>query len=183
MSKAGTTRARSRRCSRRTRRCWRGPRPAARAAWTDSTIVDPVYIEENVTLKKSKVGPNVSIGAGSVIEGSKSAHTIIGSKARSANRSSRTHSLAMTAMLEGVKGEVTVGDHSEVQRIVAPSSSGQANCRTRSVGVGELLHRRLDRDDLPAASAVSERACWAPTPASSERSKAPPRRRRRCSSS
>ena len=35
----------------------------------DSTIIDPVYIEDNVTLKKSKIGPNVSIGAGSVLDG------------------------------------------------------------------------------------------------------------------
>jgi glucose-1-phosphate thymidylyltransferase len=36
-----------------------------------STIVDPVYIEDNVTLTRSTVGPNVSIGAGTVIEDSK----------------------------------------------------------------------------------------------------------------
>src|SRR6202171_835767 len=46
----------------------------------DSTIIDPVYIEDNVTLKKSKIGPNVSIGAGSVLEGVEVSHSIIRSE-------------------------------------------------------------------------------------------------------
>src|SRR5258705_11674436 len=47
----------------------------------DSTIIDPVYIEDNVTLKKSKIGPNVSIGAGSVLDAAEVSHSIIGSRA------------------------------------------------------------------------------------------------------
>src|SRR3954462_6582573 len=46
------------------------------------TINDPVYIEDDVTLSKSTVGPNVSIGAGSRIEGSTLSHTIVGKKAK-----------------------------------------------------------------------------------------------------
>ena len=42
------------------------------------TIHDPVYIEDNVTMSNSVIGPNVSIGAGSVIEGSTLTHTIVG---------------------------------------------------------------------------------------------------------
>src|SRR5881392_2160486 len=34
------------------------------------TLVDPVYIEDGVTLKASKIGPNVSVSAGSTIEDS-----------------------------------------------------------------------------------------------------------------
>src|SRR5687768_14361097 len=45
-----------------------------------STITDPVYIEDGVTLKNAKLGPNVSVGAGSVIENSTLRDTIIGSK-------------------------------------------------------------------------------------------------------
>ena len=81
----------------------------------DSTIVDPVYIEDNVTLKGSTVGPNVSIGAGSVIENSKVSHSIVGTNSRIA-RSTITNSLVGDdTVLEGVQGEVTVGDHSEVR--------------------------------------------------------------------
>jgi glucose-1-phosphate thymidylyltransferase len=80
-----------------------------------STIVDPVYIEANVTLKTSTIGPNVSIGAGSVIEDSEISHTIIGSGTR-ITRSKLTKSLVGDeATLDGVKGEVTLGDHSEIR--------------------------------------------------------------------
>ncbi len=81
----------------------------------DSTIVDPVYIEDNVTLKGSTVGPNVSIGAGSVIENSKVSHSILGTNSRIV-RSTITNSLVGDdTVLDGVRGEVTVGDNSEVR--------------------------------------------------------------------
>lgn len=80
-----------------------------------STIVDPVYIEENVTLKGSTIGPNVSIGAGSVIEDSEISHTIIGTGTKIA-RSRLTNSLVGDeAILDGVKGQVTLGDNSEIR--------------------------------------------------------------------
>ena len=80
-----------------------------------STIVDPVYIEENVTLKKSIIGPNVSIGTGSVIEGSELSHTIVGTGARITNSKLTRSLVGDEAQLDGVNGEVTVGDHSEVR--------------------------------------------------------------------
>jgi glucose-1-phosphate thymidylyltransferase len=80
----------------------------------DSTIVDPVYIEDNVTLIKSKIGPNVSIGAGSVLEGVEISHSIVGSKATIKRSTLRNSLVGDDAVVEGVKGEVTVGDHSEV---------------------------------------------------------------------
>src|SRR3954466_2366895 len=48
---------------------------------TGVTINDPVYIEDDVTLSNSTIGPNVSIGAGSRIDGSTLSHTIVGKKA------------------------------------------------------------------------------------------------------
>jgi glucose-1-phosphate thymidylyltransferase len=81
----------------------------------DSTIIPPVHIEEGVRLKESTVGPNVTIGAGSVIEQAEISHSIIGSKS-TITRSVLTHSLVGDeTILVGVKGEVTVGDHSEVR--------------------------------------------------------------------
>ena len=47
-----------------------------------ATIVDPVYIEEGVTITNSTVGPNVSISAGSTIEGSTLRDSIVGAQAR-----------------------------------------------------------------------------------------------------
>jgi glucose-1-phosphate thymidylyltransferase len=81
----------------------------------DSTIIDPVYIEDNVTLKKSKIGPNVSIGAGSVLDGTEISHSIVGSNAKITKSVLKNSLVGDDAVLEGVKGEVTLGDNSEVR--------------------------------------------------------------------
>jgi len=81
----------------------------------DCTIIEPVYIEDGVTIRKSKIGPNVSIGAGSVLEGAEISHSIIGDRAK-ITRSVLVNSLVGDdTVLTGVKGEVTLGDHSEVR--------------------------------------------------------------------
>ncbi|HMG69529.1 MAG TPA: sugar phosphate nucleotidyltransferase [Gemmatimonadaceae bacterium] len=81
----------------------------------DSTIIDPVYIEDNVTLKKSTVGPNVSIGAGSVLDGTNISHSIVGANAKITKSVLKNSLVGDDTVVEGVKGEVTVGDHSEVR--------------------------------------------------------------------
>ena len=79
------------------------------------TINDPVYIEDDVTLSKSTIGPNVSIGAGSRVEGSTLTHTIIGKKT-TVKGSTLKHSLVGDDVtIEGLKGELTVSDHSEIR--------------------------------------------------------------------
>ena len=80
----------------------------------DSTIIDPVYIEDNVTLKKSKIGPNVSIGSGTVLDGSEIRNSIVGSNATIKKSVLKNSLVGDDAVVEGIKGEVTVGDHSEV---------------------------------------------------------------------
>ena len=81
----------------------------------DSTIIDPVYIEDNVTLKKSKIGPNVSIGAGSVLDDTQISHSIVGTNATITRSVLKNSLVGDDTVVEGVKGEVTVGDHSEVR--------------------------------------------------------------------
>jgi len=81
----------------------------------DSTIIDPVYIEDNVTLKKSKVGPNVSIGAGSVLDGVEVSNSIVGAEAKITKSVLKNSLVGDYAVVEGVKGEMTIGDHSEVR--------------------------------------------------------------------
>ena len=81
----------------------------------DSTIIDPVYIEENVTLKKSKVGPNVSIGKGTVLEGSEISNSIVGSNAKIRKSVLKNSLVGDDTVVEGIKGEITVADHSEVR--------------------------------------------------------------------
>jgi len=87
----------------------RGPTNA-----TSSTIVDPVYIEDNVVITNSTVGPNVSVQAGAVIERSTLRDTIVGSE--STIRDSELHGsmIGDEVVLEGVRGQVTIGDNSEV---------------------------------------------------------------------
>jgi glucose-1-phosphate thymidylyltransferase len=79
------------------------------------TIVDPVYIEENVTLADSTIGPNVSVGAGSTIEGSELRDTVVGSG--STIRKSRLSSsmIGDAAQVSGVNGQINVSDHSVVK--------------------------------------------------------------------
>jgi glucose-1-phosphate thymidylyltransferase len=77
--------------------------------------VDPVYIEDNVTLKGSTIGPNVSVSAGSTIEDSELRDTIVGSKSQ-VRRSALVNSMVGDeAIVEGIRGEMTISDHSEVR--------------------------------------------------------------------
>ena len=80
-----------------------------------SEIRQPVYIEDDVTLRNAVIGPNVSVGAGSVIEGSTLRDTIVGTKAQ-IRRSTLTNSLiGDEVIVEGVSGEMTLSDHSEIR--------------------------------------------------------------------
>jgi len=81
----------------------------------DSTIIDPVYIEDNVTLRKSKIGPNVSIGAGSRVEGSTLRDTIIGTGATVTGSMLTSSMIGDAAIVDGAKGQVNVSDHSVVK--------------------------------------------------------------------
>jgi glucose-1-phosphate thymidylyltransferase len=79
------------------------------------TIHDPVYIEDDVTLAQCTIGPNVSIGAGSKIDGSTLTNTIIGK--RSTVRGSQLHDSLVgdDVTIEGLRGSLTVTDHSEIR--------------------------------------------------------------------
>ena len=80
-----------------------------------STIVDPVHIEDDVKIHASRIGPNVSIGAGTIIDGSEIRDTIIGTLSTVRSSGLVNSLVGDHVVLEGVHGEVTVGDHSEVR--------------------------------------------------------------------
>ncbi|MDQ3696536.1 MAG: sugar phosphate nucleotidyltransferase [Gemmatimonadota bacterium] len=88
-------------------------RPPEKAAGV--TIVDPVYVEDDVTLTGSTIGPNVSISSGSVIEHSVLRDAIVGRKAKITRSILKNSLIGDEAVVEGVRGEATVGDHSEVR--------------------------------------------------------------------
>jgi glucose-1-phosphate thymidylyltransferase len=81
----------------------------------DAKIVDPVYIEDGVTIARSTVGPNVAISAGSTIEDSTIRDTIIGGKSRIVKSELRDSLIGDEVVLEGFRGDATIGDHSELR--------------------------------------------------------------------
>ncbi len=87
----------------------RGPRNAK-----NSTILDPVYVEDDVVITNSTIGPNVSVHAGAVIDGSTVRDSIVGSKSTVRNSELHGSMIGDEVVLDGVKGQVTIGDNSEV---------------------------------------------------------------------
>jgi glucose-1-phosphate thymidylyltransferase len=87
----------------------RGPRNAK-----NSTIIDPVYVEDDVVITNSTIGPNVSVHAGAVIDGSTVRDSIVGSNSTVRNSDLHGSMIGDEVVLDGVKGQVTIGDNSEV---------------------------------------------------------------------
>jgi glucose-1-phosphate thymidylyltransferase len=86
------------------------------AAGNRAKFIDPVYVEDGVTIAgRSVIGPNVSIGAGSVVEDSEVRDAIVGAKAQIRRSRLRNSLIGDEAVIEGITGEVTVSDHSEVR--------------------------------------------------------------------
>ncbi|MBY0490885.1 MAG: NTP transferase domain-containing protein [Gemmatimonadaceae bacterium] len=80
-----------------------------------ATIVEPVYIEDGCTIEHATVGPNVSLGAGSVVKHSTMRDTVAGEKVTITNSTLHDCFLGDSVVVEGVKGRMTIGDHSEIR--------------------------------------------------------------------
>jgi glucose-1-phosphate thymidylyltransferase len=91
----------------------RARRPSV--AGDGNRFIDPVYIEDNVTLRNSTVGPNVSVGAGTRIEDSEVRDSIVGAKSKITRSALQNSLVGDDTLIEGVRGELTVGDHSEIR--------------------------------------------------------------------
>jgi glucose-1-phosphate thymidylyltransferase len=83
-------------------------------AGADVVFVEPVYVEDGVTLRNSTIGPNVSIGTGTTVDGSSLRDTIVGEQARIMHTTLHGSLIGDGAVVEGFSGQATVGDHSEV---------------------------------------------------------------------
>ena len=79
------------------------------------TIVDPVYVEDGVTLENSTIGPNVSVSSGSVIRESKLRETIVGAGTHITGSRISGSLIGDNVVLENVRGTVNIGDNSEVR--------------------------------------------------------------------
>jgi len=78
-------------------------------------LVDPVYIEDGVTLSGSTIGPNVSISAGSRVDHSELTNTIVGAGATVTNSTLDGSLIGDAAVVDGVRGHINIGDHSTVK--------------------------------------------------------------------
>ncbi|MBK7147551.1 MAG: nucleotidyltransferase [Bacteroidetes bacterium] len=81
------------------------------ASIENSTIIAPCYIEENVVIKNSVVGPHVSISKGTVIENSVVKNSIIQSKSVVKNKLIADSMIGNNAKIEGRFDDYSVGDY------------------------------------------------------------------------
>ncbi len=88
---------------------------ARRPVQTDaSRVIDPVYVEDGVTLDGSTIGPNVSISRGAVVRHSTLRDTIVGTNTRIEHSVITNSLLGDDVVVRDMEGSLTVGDHSEV---------------------------------------------------------------------
>ncbi|HEV8362671.1 MAG TPA: sugar phosphate nucleotidyltransferase [Gemmatimonadaceae bacterium] len=96
-------------------------RHAARSAkgefGSSAKITQPVQIADDVKITDSSIGPNVTIGAGSVIAGSSLRDTIVGGGATIKKSTLKNSLIGDATVIEGFDGELTVADHSEVRGV------------------------------------------------------------------
>lgn len=83
-------------------------------AYSNSTIIPPVFIGDGVEIENSTIGPKVSIEAGSVIRNSKVEHSIIQSNAIISSSQIANSTLGNHSEATGTKGEIHIGDHSKL---------------------------------------------------------------------
>jgi glucose-1-phosphate thymidylyltransferase len=77
-------------------------------------IVDPVFIGDGVIMTASTVGPNVSIGNGTTVGDSEIRDSVIGEGCTITGSVLQNSLVADSTVVEGIRGELNVGDHSVV---------------------------------------------------------------------
>lgn len=81
----------------------------------NSEIIQPCYIGENVKLINAKIGPNVSIGDGSVIENSSIRNSLIQTNASVKNANLDNAMIGNYARFDGEFTEISIGDYSVLE--------------------------------------------------------------------
>jgi glucose-1-phosphate thymidylyltransferase len=77
-------------------------------------IIEPVYIEDGVSIARSVVGPNVSIEAGTVLHDCAVANAIIGRDAKLSHVKLHGAMLGNGVLMDHFEGSASLGDHSEL---------------------------------------------------------------------
>ncbi|MGB1205066.1 MAG: sugar phosphate nucleotidyltransferase [Chitinophagales bacterium] len=85
---------------------------APNAALQNSAIIEPCYIGENAVISNSVVGPHVSIGAGTTIEGAVIKNSIIQEQTYIKNKVVINSMIGNFVKLEGKADELSLGDYS-----------------------------------------------------------------------
>lgn len=80
----------------------------------NSEIIQPCYIGKKVTLKNTTVGPNVSLGDGSVVENSTIKNSLIQSNVTISNADLDNAMIGHHAKYDGNFTSVSIGDYSEL---------------------------------------------------------------------
>jgi glucose-1-phosphate thymidylyltransferase len=80
-----------------------------------AVVVEPVYIEDGVTIEHSTVGPNVSIGTGSVVRNATLRDAVVGDKTTIIDCELHDTFLGDSVTVHGVRGNLNVGDHSDIR--------------------------------------------------------------------
>ncbi len=81
----------------------------------DVTVLEPVLIEDGVSIARSTIGPNVTVERGTVVTDSTVSHALIGRDCRITG-ATLTHSmLGNRVTVSGVAGSLSVTDDSEVR--------------------------------------------------------------------
>ena len=78
---------------------------------TNSEIIEPCYIGENVQLINAKVGPYVSIGDNTIIEDSVIENTIIQTESHLINANIKNSMVGNKAYYDGSAKEISIGDY------------------------------------------------------------------------
>lgn len=89
------------------------------AAWTDledSLIIPPVNLHPSAQIRKSTIGPYVSLGEGTLVENSLIEDAIIGSETVITDCKLETSLIGDRVTISGVSGKFNLGDDSQVQR-------------------------------------------------------------------
>ncbi|MDX9859172.1 MAG: sugar phosphate nucleotidyltransferase [candidate division Zixibacteria bacterium] len=80
-----------------------------------SHIVPPVYIGRDVVLERATIGPHVSIGDGAIVKDSRIRDSIVGRRAVIEGCELGESLVGNEARVCRVRGQVNLGDHSEVE--------------------------------------------------------------------
>lgn len=85
---------------------------SASAAITDTVIIPPCFIGEDVVIENSVVGPHVSLGKGSEVRGTVIANSIVQQNTKLSNAVIADSMIGSYATYEGMARDLSMGDYS-----------------------------------------------------------------------